>query len=400
MTKRDRKPDFYPPKLTLPLVQLCQFMIPFVGDWYYRMRLEITQESLDQLRQLKGKRVLLLPNHPTFHDWIAIFLLSSRVNDSFYYMAAYERFYGLKGEFLQRLGAYSIRRGLGDRPSVAQTLDLLVQPDCRLVIFPEGGCSFQNDTIMPFRTGAVQVALQAMNRLVKQGQDVPDLYVVPISVKYRYLGDMAPVIHNTLSRLERSLHIPRAATPYARLRAVAERVLVSIEKDYGLHNEIIAQQPWNDRIPKLKNHALQECERVLGIIPSPNDPIRERVYRLQYTLESRAETLAEDNFWTYDSIHQTAARLLNFDSIYDGYVADHPTPERFLDTLIRLERAVFKIDQPTPKGHRKVYIQVDHPLNLKDYFADYQRDRTGAIALLTEKLRQTIQENLNQLLKL
>jgi hypothetical protein len=344
--------------------------------------------------------MVLLPNHPTFYDWVAVFLLSAQVRQAFYYLAAYERFRGLGGWCLQRMGAYSIRRGLGDRPSVAKTMELIMQPDCRLVIFPEGGCSFQNDTVMPFRAGAIQVAFQSMNRLVRQGEAVPDLYVVPLSLKYHYTGDMAPVLHTTLTRLERTLQLPSTGTNYERLRAIANRVLADLERDYDLYSEVTAQLPWNDRIAALRNHVLQSCEQTLGITPSPNDLARERVYRIQYTLESQAESFTGDAFWTYNRIHIAAARLLNFDAIYDGYVADHPTPERFLDTLTRLERAVFRIDQPLPKGHRRVRIRVGDPVNLKDYFPQYQGDRSATVNRLTEELRQQVQTNLTYLSQL
>jgi len=57
---------------------------------------------------------------------------------------------------------------------------------------------------MPFRPGAVQLAMQAMQRQVKQGTPVEaleDLYAVPIALKYRYQGDMAPAIEQTLKQL-------------------------------------------------------------------------------------------------------------------------------------------------------------------------------------------------------
>jgi 1-acyl-sn-glycerol-3-phosphate acyltransferase len=203
--------DFYPPRLNPLLARLCQSVLPVIGHLHYHVKLEVEQSCLDRLSALRDHRLLILPNHPTFHDWIAIFLLSTRLGEIFHYLAAYDQFRGWQGWLLQRMGAYSIRRGLGDRPSFAQTLDLLMQPQCRLVIFPEGGCSFQNDTVMPLRAGAVQIALQAMNKQVRQGESIPDLYVVPVSIKYRYVGDMNPVIHNTLVRLETALHLSHPA---------------------------------------------------------------------------------------------------------------------------------------------------------------------------------------------
>ncbi|NJN24473.1 MAG: hypothetical protein HC810_08915 [Acaryochloridaceae cyanobacterium RL_2_7] len=68
-------------------------------------------------------------------------------------------FVGILGAiFSGGLGVYSVRRGQSDRPSMKETLSLLCQRDAHLVIFAEGGCSFQNDTVMPFRPGAIQLA--------------------------------------------------------------------------------------------------------------------------------------------------------------------------------------------------------------------------------------------------
>jgi len=155
-------PNFYPPRVNRFLVSLAQFIAPCGASWFYQFELVVSPECLEKIRSLKNQRLLLLPNHPTFQDPIVMFLLSAKLGQTFYYLAAYELLSEPVGGILQRLGVYSIRRGLVDRSSIAQTLELLTQPGCRLVVFPEGGCSFQNDTVMPFRVGAVQIAFQAM----------------------------------------------------------------------------------------------------------------------------------------------------------------------------------------------------------------------------------------------
>ncbi|HCF29600.1 MAG TPA: hypothetical protein DEV81_20895 [Cyanobacteria bacterium UBA11049] len=93
---------------------------------------------------------------------------------------------------------------------------------------------------------------------------------------------------------------------------------------------------------------------------------------------------------------KAAWRVLNFDAIYDGYVAANLTPERFLDTLIRLERDVFNIDRPRPKGHRQALLRVAEPLNLKDWFADYQQNRTITVKTVTQKIHQQVQQKLEE----
>jgi len=395
--------DFYPPQLNPRLVHFVQRFASLYGLLQSRMTVEIDPSDLKLLRQLRRDRLLLMPNHPTYYDdWVAVFILSARLQKPFHYLAAHERFRGLEGHFIQRMGAYSIRRGLGDRPSVAMTRDLLMQPECHLVIFSEGGCSYQNDTVTPFRAGAVQVAMQALTKFERRGETVPDLYAVPLSIKYRYTRDMVPIIDQTLKRLETSLNVTpssSSATFYERLRRVAEVFLSDFERTFRLDSETepLAQQSWNERIIRLRSHMLTQCEQKLGIVPLPHKPLRERVYAVQYALEDQAETLAKDDFLTYDSMHQMASTLLNFDAIYDGYVAESPTPERFLDTLIRLERHAFKINYPTPKAHRKVLLKVGKPINLKDHLEAYLGDRATTAQRLTHEIQSNVQANLDAL---
>ncbi|GAB4137649.1 MAG: glycerol acyltransferase [Cyanobacteria bacterium J069] len=391
-------PDFYPPQLSPLLVWATQRLSPLIAQHRYKMRLEVQPSCLQKLQALQPHRLLLLSNHPTHYDWIALFLLSAYWRQPFHYLAAYERFGGATGWLLQHLGAYSVRRGQGDRHSMMKTLDILSQPRCRLVMFPEGGFSFQNDTVMPFRVGAVQLALQAMQRQVKQGksvEDLEDLYAVPVALKYRYIGNMTPAIERALAQLEQALWVfPSSADWYERLLVLGDQVLLSFERDYGLPIAETVQRSRNDRIQQVKNHILSYCEQSLQIPPNLHDPLRERVYRIQRELEAQTENLPPR---TQEAIARAAAQLLNFNAIYDGYVAANPTPERFLDTLIRLERAVFGIDQPVPKGDRTVILRLGDPINLKLYLDRYAQDRMITVNTLTETIRSAVQHSLDQL---
>ncbi len=405
------KANFYSPRLNPFLVRLAQFIAPSAVSWFFQFELVVSRECLTKIDSLKNQRLLLLPNHPTFQDPIVMFVLSAQLKQTFYYLAAYELFTSSLGGIVQQLGAYSIRRSLVDRKSIAQTLKLLTQPGCRLVIFPEGGCSFQNDTVMPFRVGAVQIAFQSMSKTVLLGEPVPDLYLLPVSIKYRYTQDMSQVINQTLRRLEQALNlkIVSLSTSYQRLRAIAQAVLVKVELDYELHTDEISTQPWEQRISRLRTYILENCEQQLGIANSTNEPVRERTYRVEYALKTKADALEFEEAIpksdmlegirasNFQLIEKSVKRLLNFDAIYDGYVAEAPTPERFLDTLTRLEREVFDIDKPSPKGYRQARIKVGEPLNLKDFFADYQSSRTHTVNTVMLKIQQAVQNNLGSL---
>ncbi|MBF2001503.1 MAG: 1-acyl-sn-glycerol-3-phosphate acyltransferase [Synechococcales cyanobacterium M58_A2018_015] len=385
---------FYPPKLNPPLVRLLQTLGPTVVRWTHQLELIISTESDVQLSTLQNQPCLLLCNHPTFHDPIVLFLFSARLGKPFYYLAAHEQFSGIQGQLYQRLGAYSVRRGQPDRASVAQTFQVLAQPDSKLVIFPEGGCSFQNDTVMPFRPGAVQMALQSLAKQARAGT-ASDLLVVPMSLKYRYTRSMTAVIEQTLSQLEQATGASGIGNSYQRLREVSGRVIRQCELEYGLTPPPTAD--WNQRITNIKTEILQQCEQRLGVTPIPGIANRERVYHMQQLLEDRYSVFLADGTDSWEVLHKALGRVLNFDAIYDGYVAEKPTPERFLDTLIRLEREVFNIDQPTPKGYRQAFLRVGTPVPLKPYLNDYAKNRTATVKTLVHELQQTVQTNLNLL---
>ena len=394
----EKSPEFYPPQPNLWLIRFCQFLLPWVARWFYKMSVEIDERDLQKLAAIQTERIVFLPNHVMLPDWITIGFISKNMTGTFYYLAAYESFQGIVGKFLQQLGVYSVKRGMADRTSIAYTLELLRQPQTRLVIFPEGGCSYQNDTVMPFRPGAIQLPFQAIKKMAKSAEDLPSFYLVPVSLKYKYVGDMTTVIEQTFSNLESALNISKKSEDnYQRLRDISERILINLEKEYGIESQEIAGKEWNERIEKLKKYALENCEQQLDITPAKNTPIRERVYRIQYALNSLAESqLPERGYWNYRSIYKTTVRLLNFNAIYDGYVADAPTPERFMDTLTRLEREVFETDQPPPKALRKAYIRIGDPIDLKNHFQAYQKNKITTIETLRKQVQEIVQQNLQK----
>ncbi len=400
-------PAFYPPKQKPLMARLVQSVSYPLGRFLYKVRLSVSNEAIAKMRSVEDARVVYVCNHPTMEDGITLFVLSARLGQLFHYIVAYEAFKGWLGWFIQRLGCYSIRRGLGDRTSISQTLTILKEPRCRLVVFPEGGCSYQNDTIMPFRPGAIQLPMSVLAQLARKvdaHKNIPDVYIVPLVLKYRYQQSMQQVIEQTTQRLEDRLNVsPNGLNDYQRLRQIADRVILKIESEAGLADE--GTLDWNQRIDRLRQIFVEKCELALSIELAANMPIRERVYRVQALLEDmglvdgpeaqQSTVVLGPNALKPEEVYWDTIRLLNFDAIYDGYVAEAPTQERFLDTLTRLEREVFHLANAQPKAPRKACFDVGEPINLKNYLSDYQRDRAGTIDRLSAELRQTMQTKLD-----
>ena len=383
---------FIPPTRKPLLTRVLQSISYPVVYFGYSTQLVIDEDDVEKVKAIADSRTVLLPNHSNLDDGLVMFLLSARLGQLFHYVVAHEAFRGVIGKLMQVVGAYSIRRGVGDRYSIMQTLEILQQPQCKLVIFPEGGCSYQNDTVIPFRSGALELSFKAIAKLVKQTGTVPDFYLVPISLKYYYPNANEQAIARALSRLELALSLQPQGNLYSRLRTVAERVLSDLETEYRVIPD--DSSDLDRRIANLRKRMLNYCEEKLEIAPANQVALRERVYKIQSILSTLANS-DRQQFVDYEHLYLTTVRLLNFDAIYDGYIAAKPTPERFFATIDRLEKEVFSCDRPKFKGRRKAVVKIGTIINLKDYWQDYQSDRQSVIDKLTELVQQEVAANLD-----
>ena len=425
LAKSSAAPTFYPPKPNKPLIWLVQRLNAQITQWKCRATLVVAKDEIKQLKALKNDRVIYFANHPTFGEPVLMYELSARINKPIYFMAAYELFQGPMRYFFQGVGAYSIRRGLVDRKSIKQTIDLLRQPACHLGIFPEGRCSFQSDRLMEFQPGGVQLAFQSLSKLPLENGKAPNLYAVPVSIYYQYEGDLRGPVEETLVELEEALGLPPLtetlpdplpgeaiaklpAQAYPRLKRIALGILQRIEADcadWDLELPALDGDNWNARVDALRDGILDRCEQLVGLASNQGQSRRNRAYRIQAALADRKASLnaavsgsgdneTEEAFPTL-LIKRSIERLLNLDTIYDGYVRENPTPERFLDSMARFQREVFQIDQPPPKRQRQAKMKIGEPVNFANYLEDYRRDRDGTIQKLCQQLQTTMQDNLD-----
>ena len=393
---------FLAPKLHAVFTRCLQSLSYLVAETVYQIRLQVNPIDLEKIKALGDARIIYLPNHPTLDDGISFFLFSALNGQLFHYLVARDSFQGWLAYFLPLVGCYSMRRGIGDRTSMIETVKLLQKPSIRLVIFPEGGCSYQNDTVIPFRSGAVSMAFNALNKLAKKEPDLPPIYLVPLSLKYHYIHPMDQQIELILSRLETALEVKvESEDYYQRLRDIGKILIEKLAEKYNFKQIDLTDNNnnkyWNKGINLLKSNILEQCENKLNISANTQLPMRERVYQIQANLADileKTEKSEQERQELEDFITDATFQLLNFDAIYDGYVAEKPNQERFLDTLNRLERSVFKLHKPSIKGVRKATIKVANPINLVDYYQLYLENKSETVEQLTQIVQQSVQDNL------
>ena len=396
--------DFKPPEPSKTTSQILRALIPLANRWYLKgLTLDIDAESLARLEAIHGHSAVLAPNHPAHEDPVVMFLLSKRLSQPFYYMAAREvfdkgRFGAVRCYLLQRVGVYSVVRGTVDRDAFRTTRKLLFKGDWPIVIFGEGEISRQNDTVMRFERGIVQMCFWALDDMEKAEVGKP-LYVVPVGIKYHYPRDMWNSIDAALTRLERHILPPGERTPverYDRLRRIGVAVFRTLASEYQY--EIDETVALDVHIERLKDAILSRAEGIMGIRTEADILTRTRalknmvdaqVYREVEQMTEYEQKVHEERLRKFQQFYPDLERLINFISITDGYVAEEPSQERFLDVILRLEREVF--GRSEMRGPRIASVRVGKPINLRECYDTYRTKKRETVEQITHELETSVQ---------
>ena len=399
--------DFKPPKENRLIIGSVKALLPLLMRLTTKVsHVDIDQESIDRLKSTDGYPAILVPNHPSRADPHVLFSLSNRGGERFRYMCARETFdrklagINVRGFFMTRLGAYSVIRGAVDRDAFRMTRETLAKEARKLVIFGEGEISHQNETIMPFESGIVQFGLWALNDMEKAGNLKP-LYLVPVGIKYVYKKDMWGEIEEAIVNLEQSVLPDPADRPedlYDRVKNVGGNLLAILAKGY--HLRLDEGSSLNERIQQTREHILSQVEQFLKLTAQPDrNPLRrvraiqnridEEIYRdmdemTEYEREVHAQRV--DKFRQF---YTDLRRIVNSIAIYEGYIGENPSQERFLEVITRLEVEVF--GRSNVKGPLDAFLRIGTPRNLLDSYEAYKKEKRQTTQQITIELETDVQ---------
>jgi 1-acyl-sn-glycerol-3-phosphate acyltransferase len=400
--------DFLPPRENRLVLRLSHVLLPVVMSRVrHIVAVKIPKGDWAHLEALRRRRAILSANHPTTSDPLVAMYLSRRLGEGFNYMACRELFHGPWGWIIQRLGAYSIHRGLPDRQSFRMTRRLLAELDRKVVIFPEGETYEHNDALIPFQQGVIQIGFRALEDLQKAGRE-PSLPVLPIAVKYRCVIDPRPAIEAGLRSLEKALALPHAEeSAYARLRRVGLHVFGRMEREFGL--KLPPDVPLNERIAAAKTHVLDHVSREIGVERPHDLPLADQMRFLFNAVYQFADEFAEEpgDYGQRQHARRLAAaapllddlrRLQNFLVVTDGYVAERMTGERFLDVIGRLQREV--LGQVRHGVPREAVVRIAPAIDLGPRYDAYRQQKRETIAEVTARVEASVRSLVTELMAL
>lgn len=403
------------------VMALARSLIPF----YLRRELGVAKVHLEpgtreQMEALRGQRVVLTPNHPSYEPPV-VFHLSGLLDMNFYWLAAREVFeVPLQGPLVSRVGAYSIDRGAQDSSALNATRRLIAEGKHWLVLFPEGQEHYLHDVVLPFLPGAARLGFGAIEDLLgsavvpaaggdhrRDAGATPTVKLLPIALRYYYLKDMRDEIEGLLRRLELRLGLGSPAGMgqwHLRMVAVSDGVLDANEDLYG-----ILAQPGDDlqlRLDRLRETMLARCAEGLGApLPPAQDsageavPLRNRIRKLFTAANAiiHAPHVAEGEYAKEldqrrrrrgEKLRRELRRVLEFVAMTGDYSAEVQTQERFLDVLGRLELEVFGKLRFMPP--RAVAVAAGEPLDLAARYTDYLTDSEAASEAAMQAQEQAV----------
>lgn len=398
--------------------------------------IKIMDGALERFAKLKGKHTMVCPNHSNRHDPQIMFSFGVKAGEYFNFVAAREVFdydHGVNGWWLQHLGTYSVVRGAADRESFKTTRRILSEGQKKLVLFPEGEISRQNDTIMPLESGAAQLSFWAMADLEKKAQaakkedkkddkkegktensavDVDELgfepvYIQPMAFKYTYPEDIASELRGSLKTLEMrlGLKVDEEGSFQTRIKRLAETLLSTLEREYNFKPKDAVTM--NDRVKQLRVHILQNLAGILSVeleaggrelewVRVLRNKLDDFIYEDEKDMSEYEKEVHAEKEKTYKTYYKDLNRVVNFISIYDGYVSERSTQERIAEVLERMETEVLGGESP-PKGAREVMIDVGEAINLGDYWSLYKKNKKEAVNQVTDRLFSEISRMLAEM---
>lgn len=388
---------FYP--ATPQLWSIIPYGIYTAIELALRCRLVFSLETLQQLKKIpRGAGLILVSNHADEMDIRVYMEFARQAGKRFQFMVnaeAFEEMHGFAGFWMTRVGCFSVERGASDSKAREHALGVIQRAKEALVMFPEGEIYYLSDQVQDFKTGAVRLGFEALEVMRKTNPHA-SVYVLPVSLKYRYEEPVGLAIKHRLQELEERFQIkPRTTKIQERLQALVQQVIERRQMQDAARNFATHWAKWGEDIRAWRASALTALEKkYVQIWTRPSQQLMDRANRLAAEIRDRmqAEPKPEgERLAELKKDFETLKRTVWFAGWAPQYHMENPSAERLAEGIIKLEREILGVKRPSAMGRRSVLIQAGEPIALDDFLEDYSKSSQEVCRKLTDHLHQTIQ---------
>jgi len=284
------------------------------------------------------------------------------------------------------MGGFSVYREGVDRQAINTAIEVLERAQRPLILFPEGAVSRTNDRLHALLDGVAFIARTAAKRRAKHVKD-GKVVVHPVTIKYRFRGDIAQVADEVLSDIERRLswQPQRNLSVFDRIVKTGRALLCLKEIE---HFGAEQRGKLAGRLEGLINQLLEPIEEDwIGSGRNTEDVVpRVKALRMKLLPDMVNGNLSEaerDRRWRQLANMYLAQQV----SCYPSDYLETPTVERLLETLERFEEDL--TDKARVHGNLHVIIDVGEAISV-----DTKRDRKAEVDPLMDRIERDLQAGL------
>lgn len=371
------------------------FVLPGANHLVKELRLEGEIESLREAGA-RGDRLLFVINHPSHSDPQIVTEVHRRLGQPSCFMAAYDVF--LRSRFtawsMQKLGHFSIDREAGDRKAMAAAIDILTKGEYALNIFPEGNVYLTNDRVTPFLDGTAFIALKAQQLLEKAA-----IRIVPISLKLTHLTAPREAVTRRMLKLgsDSGYRFPPGSTadPMNSMFALGQHILRSSLKTHGFKEEMT--EPGSSVYEILDRFAVglvAGLEDSLQLSPQKEGGLVERIRKIRSTIHQIRTDVSAKPRHEIDGLAVRAILAFRVHGYLTPYLAEHPTIDRYEETVERIAEDFYSRTMPRT-GPRRAIARIHAPIDVRSSLEAAGGKLRNAVNALTRQMEFEVQSGIH-----
>jgi 1-acyl-sn-glycerol-3-phosphate acyltransferase len=286
-----------------------------------------------------GNSIVLAPNHCRMSDPMVLGILAWEAGCHLFAMASWHVFKQSQFQtfMTRRMGAFSIFREGNDRQAIDTAINILVDRQRPLVMFPEGAITRHNDLIEEMMDGPAFIARQAAKRL-KKHERPGGVVIHPVAIRYAFQGDPTATLSPVLEELEKrfSWHPRKQAPLVDRIAYIGQALLALKEIEYlGAPRE---GNPY-ERAERLVDDLLKRLEADWQVKDSSGSVIarvkRIRTAILPDMIAGRISPAERERRWSDLAACYYAQQMSHYPRDY--ILREKNLPERLVETVERFE---------------------------------------------------------------
>lgn len=341
-------------------------------------------------------------NHPDRQDPLSIIALANYLGEPLFTVVAREVFdwdHGARGWLFQRIGCYSVNRGVIDVRSI-RTTSTLLKDVRKLFVFPEAHITGDNDRVHELQSSFMHLLLDVQADMLKNSLQKP-IYIVPVGVRYQLETDLESSLNKVVTAIEKKLALaPCSLDMEARVIRCAQAILKFLGDQYGFNSSSYSNI--SDCALALVKHICRRMSEYVGLDWQKIDCHQQWLYQLRHAVAKHLDRQPKDGDYP--------AKIKKSQSvIFRQFINDLDRVERLMIlhritrselTDIQLCRVTDFMEQETlgrmtAKGRQTAVIQVSQPICVADYIDLYSASKTTAIETLTTRCKRQMQSALN-----